>query len=488
MNRRKFYPFFLLLTWWLGATAAYANGLPDMVMRELDKAGIPLDAVSLVVAPADGDETALSLNAAQPMNPASTMKLLTTYAALRSLGPAHTWKTSVWAEGEIRDGKLVGNLIVRGGGDPYLTLERLWLLQRSLRQKGMREIHGNLVLDMSLYDLPAQDAGAFNGKPLAAYNALPAPLVVNFNVQNLIVRVAGDAAQLATEWPLSGFRVISTISLTTQPCNGWRDGLSLRMVAAEAPQAEHELHVSGTFPRSCGEKTLALNLFDAPRNIAYLFRALWEESGGVWSGQAQIGSAPATPPWLQFESLPLADVLRPINKHSSNIMTRMLYLDLGVLLYGAPATLEKSAQAMRDILQRDGLVFSELVLENGAGLSRTERISAASMAKLLQTASRSAHFSEFESSLPIAGRDGTLKNRMNGNPASDGASNGGVTGHAHLKTGSLRDVRALAGYVHDRAGRRWALAFFINHPAAVRGVPAQDALVEWVYQQGAPLQ
>ena len=471
----------LLLLLWLGQVSALANGLPDAVMRELDRAGIPLDAVSVVVAPAEGSEVPIQLNAERPMNPASTMKLLTTYAALRSLGPTHGWKTPIWAEGEILEGRLMGNLIIRGAGDPFLTMERLWLLQRSLRQKGVREIHGNLVLDMSQYDLPPQDAGVFDGEPLAAYNAPPSPLAVNFNVQNLRLQVVGETVQAALEWPLPTFRILSTVGLSEKSCSGWRNDVTVRI----PDPAIAELVVSGSFPRSCGEKSLALNVLPPALNFAHLFRALWEESGGIWSGSVVSGVAPALPPLLQFESLSLADLLRPINKFSSNIMTRMLYLELGMQPSGAPATLEKSAQALRDILMRDALVFPELMLENGSGLSRAERISAASMARLLQTATKAAHFSEFESSLPIAAKDGTLKSRMNGTNAQAVEGGMGVAGHAHLKTGSLRDVRALAGYVHDKSGQRWVVVFFINHPEAARGVSAQDALVEWVYQQGA---
>lgn len=209
-------------------------------------------------------------------------------------------------------------------------------------------------------------------------------------------------------------------------------------------------------------------------NFARIFRALWEESGGRWAGDVAEGVAPPeTVPLLEFESPPLGELIRPLNKHSSNVMARMLYLSLGEEKFGAPATLEKSAKAVRDILRAEGLEFPELVLENGAGLSRSERISAASMGRLLLAAYRSPYFAELESALPIVAIDGTLKRRFDGSA---------VKGRAHLKTGSLKDVRALAGYLIDRNGRRLALVMFVNHPNAAQAEAAQAALLEWAYE------
>lgn len=460
--------------WFVLMLVARANGLPPGVVAALDQAAIPQDAAAILVLPANGGTPAVEMNAALPMNPASVMKLVTSYAALEKLGPAYTWKTRIWAGGEIRDGKLMGDLIVRGGGDPFLTIERLWLLQRALRQKGVREIQGNLVLDLSLYDLSMQDAGAFDGEPLAAYNAVPSPLVVNFNAQTVRFGVEGDAVQIRSEIPLRDIRFVSRLLLIDAPCNGWRSQIKARIAESGVDQHGREVVFEGSYPRSCGEKSMALNLFEASLNFAQVFRALWEESGGKWSGNVQPGLAPVeAKPLLEFESLPLADILRPLNKHSSNIMTRMLYLTLGQEYFGGAATLEKSALAVREILAARALALLELVLENGAGLSRLERISAQGMAQLLKAAQAGRNFSEFESSLPVAATDGTMKSRLNGN---------GSAGHAHLKTGTLRDAKALAGYVLDRAGRRWVVVFFINHPNAEQGAAAQDALIEWVYR------
>lgn len=453
------------------AMPIWANGLPQGLSEALLKAGIPPESIAVYVQPVDGGPALLSVNAAQPMNPASTMKLVTTYAALESLGPSYTWKTGFWVRGEIREGRLDGALIVRGGGDPYLTLERIWLMQRALRDKGVREIAGRLVLDLTLYDLPPMDPGAFDGEPLAAYNALPAPLLANFNVQNIRLVPEGEQVAIRPEMPLGGVKLISQLQLTDAPCNGWRDGI---LASMPDPAVREIVVFEGMYPRACGEKTMPLNVLGPVQNFALVFRTLWEESGGKWEGGITSGIAPpTTAPLLTFESPPLADVIRPLNKHSSNVMTRMLFLTLGQEKFGAPAMLGKSVIALRETLLARNLVFPELVLENGAGLSRDERISAGNMGRLLLAAYRSPHFSELESALPIAATDGTLKKRFNGSA---------FTGHAHLKTGSLRDVRALAGYLIDRNGRRLAVVMFVNHANAAQSEDAQAALLNWVYE------
>jgi D-alanyl-D-alanine carboxypeptidase/D-alanyl-D-alanine-endopeptidase (penicillin-binding protein 4) len=236
---------------------AWGNGLPQGLSEALLKTGIPQEAVAIYVQPVDGGSPLLNVNTTQPMNPASTMKLVTTYAALESLGPAYTWKTALWAAGEIHDGKLQGDLVIRGGGDPFLTLERIWLMQRALREKGVHEISGNLVLDLSLYELPPLDPGAFDGEPLAAYNAVPSPLIANFNAQNIRLIPAAEAVAIQSELPLAGMKFTSQLRLKTGSCNGWQDGIQTSL----ALPAANEVLFEGSYPRACGEKTLPLNLF-----------------------------------------------------------------------------------------------------------------------------------------------------------------------------------------------------------------------------------
>lgn len=454
-----------LLLWIASAEAA----LPLNFTRALRDAGIPLDAVAVLVQPVELAEPVLAHRAAHAMNPASVMKLLTSTAALDQLGPAYTWKTDVWAAGDIQNGTLTGDLVIKGYGDPTLTLERVWLLQRALKVRGIKTIHGNLILDTAYFQLPPLDPGAFDGEPLALYNALPGALVANYNASTFTFKVVNDAVAITPELKQPELAVKSHLVLDYAPCEEWKD----RMFPAGTSPVRSELVFEGRYARTCGEKTLSLNLYDPVRNFDVTFRALWAESGGVFSGSTRLGTAPAgTPPLLSFPSIPLAEALRHLNKYSNNLMTRNVYLTLGAEAHGPPATLEKSRDAVRAWLADRKIAAPELVLENGAGLSRIERISAQTLGRLLILAYRRPYYSELESALPLLAVDGTLKRRFADSP---------FAGRAHLKTGSLKDARALAGYVMNRNGKRMVFVLLINHPQADKADAAQRALLEWAY-------
>lgn len=458
----------LVLLWAIGA-AASANGLPAEVTQALQQAEIPLHAVSFVIQPLNTTKPVLAHRADQAMNPASVMKLLTSVVALEKLGPVFTWQTRVWAEGEIRQRTLYGDLIIQGEGDPTLTLERLWLLQREIRARGIDSIQGNLILDTHLFELPALDAGALDGEPLAVYNALPGALLANYNATTVRLRAVENNVQITHDLNLSELTMTSQLVVDDMPCGEWKDRLSLITFDA----VHKELRFEGRYARDCGEKQLNLNVFDPAHHFDATFRAMWKQSGGELSGHTQLGKAPDDRAALiSFTSLPLAEALRSLNKYSNNVMTRNLYLTLGAAHAGAPATLEKSRRAIDAWLMEKKINAPELVLENGAGLSRIERVSARNLVRILQAVYTSPYFSEFESALPIVAVDGTLKRRFTDTP---------VAGRAHLKSGTLQDVRALAGYVLNRSGQRVIFVMMINHPNAERADGAQRALLAWTY-------
>ncbi|MFP5410345.1 MAG: D-alanyl-D-alanine carboxypeptidase/D-alanyl-D-alanine-endopeptidase [Gammaproteobacteria bacterium] len=448
--------------------SARAGALPEAFISALHQAGIPLSHVAVVLQPLDAATPLVSHNADAALNPASVMKLVTSFAALDRLGPGYVWTTRVWADGPIVDGVLDGDLVIQGRGDPTLTLERMWLLQRELRARGVRHIRGSLVLDTAYFDVPAADPGAFDGEPYAPYNAPPGALVANFNAIALRLKPAADEVLVVPELALPGVAFTSRVVATdAAECNGARRALVPALAAGERT----ELTVTGHYPRSCGEQAWALSLFEPAATFDLIFRGLWAEAGGTLAGATVAGTAPAAEPLLVFTSEPLPAALARLNKFSNNLMTRNLFLTLGAEAYGTPATLEKGAQAVRETLERRGIATQKLVLENGAGLSRIERISAGALNQLLRVAHASPWFPEFAASMPIVATDGTLKRRFNGST---------LAGQAHLKTGTLRDASALAGYVHGTDGRRLSFVLLIYHANARKGEAAQRALLEWV--------
>ena len=461
------------------ASNAHAAALPGTVTQLLKSAGIPLDSVAIEVREVDGvarraHKPLLSLNAARPMNPASTMKLLTTYAALDILGPAYVWKTEAYLDGELKDGVLHGNLVLKGYGDPKFTLEQFWLWLRELRARGLREIRGDLVLDRSFFKLPPHDPAAFDNDPMRAYNVGPDALLLNFNTLHLRYLPNGNGMKVISEPPLDGVRLDNR--LVPQPasgasgnnCDHWDDGILMQTDG-------DSIILQGGYPGECGEREQHLSVMPHTRYVDAVFRALWQELGGTLQGKLREGIAGSNAQLFSTHySEPLSAAIRDINKFSNNVMARQLFLTLGAVAQdGAAAStdLERSIKNVQGWLQKQRLDFPELVLENGAGLSRNERISATHLTELLQHAAVYPFSAEFEASLPILGVDGSVKKRLRESVAAS---------HAHLKTGTLEGVKTIAGYVRSQSGKEWVVVFLINHPNAKYGQAAQDALVEWV--------
>ena len=448
------------------ACEATAAPLPKAVRTSLKEAGIPTSAVGIVVQQTGARSPLVSMNAKQAMNPASTMKLLTTYAGLELLGPAYAWKTEAYLDGKLKDDALHGDLILKGYGDPKLTLEQFWLWLRELRARGLRDIRGDLVLDRSFFDLPPYDPAAFDNDPVRAYNVGPDALLLNFNTLHLRYVPNGNGMKIISEPALEGFSLDNRLAPQPAPgCDNWDDTIFVQ------PEGDRVI-LQGGYPGECGEREHRLSVMPHTRYVETLFRTLWQELGGTLQGKVRDGNAgPDAQLFSTHYSAPLAEVIRDINKFSNNVMARQLFLTLGTAAGESPATLERSTQAVRNWLAGKHMDFPELVLENGAGLSRNERISALHLAQLLQSAAQSALGAELAASLPILGVDGSVRKRLKESPAA---------GQAHLKTGTLEGVKTVAGYVKARSGREWIVVFLINHPNAKFGQGAQNELIEWV--------
>ncbi|MDD2929191.1 MAG: D-alanyl-D-alanine carboxypeptidase/D-alanyl-D-alanine-endopeptidase [Sideroxydans sp.] len=478
---------FTLLTTLFIVCNAGAVSLPTTVKEELKKANIPLSAVGIEVREVGQQKSLISLNSQQAMNPASNMKLLTTFAALDLLGPAYSWKTEAYIDGELDDGVLVGDLILKGYGDPKFTIEQFWLWLSDLRARGLREIRGDLVLDRSYYDLAPHDPAEFDNDPLRAYNVGPDALLLNFNTLRLRYLPNGDRLKVVSEPPIAGVTLDNQLAPHDRDtdCRNWDDKVTIQ------PGGDSVV-LQGDYPIGCGEREQSLNVMPHTRYVEAVFRAIWQELGGTLHGIQREGTV--TPTALHFSthrSEPLSNVIRDINKYSNNVMARQLFLTLGesLPLENEPGdmppafsgsetsrrmSIERSIFAMQNWLARERLDFDELVLENGAGLSRIERISAAHLADLLERAAAHPLSAELQASLPILGVDGSVQDRL---------SDSSAASHAHLKTGTLEGVKAISGYVRSKHGKEWVVSFIINHPNAQYGQDAQDALIEWLATQ-----
>lgn len=468
---------FILLT--LASTvwivpAVFAHDIshpPPALLRAMRSAGVPVSAVAIHVQAVDSTKPYLSVNANSSVQPASLMKLLTTAAALDVLGPDYRWTTRVYTNGTQNGEVLQGDLIIRGSGDPRFSQQDLWQLLRRLRALGIRQITGDVILDRSLFVPVKDDAAQFDQKPERAYNALPDALLLD--TKSVLIHLIPDPARqrvrVTIEPYLTDFS-LSAPALSVGECGEWRSQLGLRM-------EQKKIFFAGSYALACGEKTLAVHAYPLTHTEYFdaSLRQLWREMGGSLQGVAREGVLPAQAQEItQWQSAALTDAIRDINKFSNNVMARQLLLTLAAEGGYLPASKEAGAAVVRQWLIAKGINAAELVVDNGSGLSRADRLSAALLARILKSVWLSPHMPEFIASLPLAGVDGTMRKR---------AENLSVKSFAHIKTGSLTEVAGIAGYVTTRSGKRMIVVCIINHAEAGKLKDAMDDLLQWVYER-----
>jgi D-alanyl-D-alanine carboxypeptidase/D-alanyl-D-alanine-endopeptidase (penicillin-binding protein 4) len=472
------------------ALPAHAQ-LPEPVAQVVRSTGLAEDAVSVLVL-RDG-QTVLSHLADRPMQPASTMKLVTTLVGLETLGPVFRGRTELRTAGELQGETLKGDLVLRGGADFDLSGEALETMLHSLRNQGIRKIRGHLVVDRQLFNPARADLGVppFDEAPEAYYNVIPDAAMINKNMLQLDMRSTGNRLKLGMQPELQGVTVASDMKLVEADCKKWEDGWKL---PEALPQKDGGIKVMlhGTFPKNC-EQTYAINVVDRQEYLDRLFRRTWKRLGGTISDTTIEGATPAESRLLaEHVSRTLPEIVRDTNKPSDNTLARTIFLSLGALeadpvlgshpqAGSAEPTLARSDAAVRSWLRAHGVKDAGLVLENGSGLSRTERISPVQMGGLLQAGLRSNWAPEFLASMPIVGVDGTMRRRLHASPAA---------GRARMKTGSLSNVVALAGYVPDATGKPLVVVAMVNSNMAGngRGRAVLDALVDWAARLNGPAQ
>jgi D-alanyl-D-alanine carboxypeptidase/D-alanyl-D-alanine-endopeptidase (penicillin-binding protein 4) len=485
-----------------GVEAALPTGVPSSVAVALKNAGLPTSSMGLYVQEVSNvvamDEprpapALAALNDDKHFVLASTTKVVTTLAALDLLGAHYRWRTYAFASGPVHGGRLRGDLLIVGGGNSYLSASDLAHWFADLRAKGLKEITGNIVLDRFAFQL-SEDDHARTPVPGAdrPHHARPDAFTLNEGVLRVVVASGnGNRAVVRLDPPLADVQVVNNVSMGGSAC--WA-GASL-----SSQKNALKVTVNGAWSKQCPAKSHPVAAMSHIDLTTRAVAALWLQAGGVLKGRVvdkprpvlrddQRGKPQPGPATMQRDAqgetlMPFAvhlserlpQVMRVINKTSDNMAARNLLLTLSQGFPFKAATLPAAQARMRQWLTRQGLQPGDVEVENGSGLSRGERGKPRAMVTLLRNAWHSRSAEAFVESLPIAGVDGTLARRM---------MHGAATGEAFLKTGTLRDTRALAGYVRGRSGKVYAVAAMVNHPQAALGLPALDALIEWVAKNG----
>lgn len=482
--------------------------LPDPLVRAAKRLRVDPAAVAISVVPVESPgRPLLSWRADVMGEPASTAKLVTTLAALELLGSSYRWRTNFYVRNmPDKKGVLRGGLYVRGGGDPALVLEDFGLEVERLAQKGVRHIAGDIVIDRSLFNIPAADPGAFDGRRSRPYNLQPDAALVNY--RNLSFEITPDAkagvARVMVFPPLAGVSYPKTIRLRKGGCGDWKSAIAFRL--NDLGKGRKRAVFNGRYPSACGVKSFNVIAFEANEYFERLFRALWEKDGRTWKGKVVSGKVPQDAKlFLTRLSPTLGEIAALTNKWSNNPMARHIFLALGArrvneelaekalaeketakrapaakagaksetegrLEFPRGATLADARAELADWMTSRGIPAEEIVIDNGSGLSRTSRVTARAMTALLAAGWHGPYMPEYLASLPVTGRDGTMVRRKV------------APEEGRIKTGYLENVRSIGGYVHAQDGRRYAVYASVTGVKNVPGgIKFLDAVIDWVY-------
>lgn len=501
----------------------FMDGLPLDIVQALNKAQIPPEHFSLAIIPLPTQDGhgylpqtnqlpstpppyttsqhrlthPISHQTDVPRLPASTMKLIPTFVALDTLGADFTWDTHVYASGLQIGQTLYGNLIIQGSGDPKLTSRQLKQLFSQIQQQGIHHLDGNIILDSSIFRHVTKNPAAFDGDPLRPYNASPDGLLVNFSTLTIhSTSNNGMTASLSYEPNLADYHLPSTIAQKSGRCGNFKYSL--------APQWQTQGLVYHTkLPTGCDSQSFFIAYPNAKDFAKKTIKALWLDMGNTLTGDVITQEIPWQPyqhsktgiyQWQSspfaiatLPSFPLAEQIYDINHHSNNVMTEQVLLSLP--LYANPSSAnthlahplfnhhrfsnyDKSTQFVKNWWQNH-LTSQPPYLTNGSGLCRQCHLTAHNLSELLSFAYQHPEFKTYLNSLGRAGVSGTIASHAKRMPHS------AAINRAWIKTGTLNNVAAMAGYVKGLSGQDYVVVGIINDDKAGIARPILDTMLDW---------
>ena len=486
-----------------GRTASQSQ-LPAPLAAAAKRLRINPDDIVISVVPVESPKTAvLAWNDRRIDRPASVAKVVTTLAALETLGANYHWYTGFYTLGEpTTKGLLKGGLFIRGGGDPSFVVEDFSMAVDKLAQTGIKRIEGNIVIDRSYFNIPQVDPGAFDGRSSRPFNLQPDPALINF--RNLSFEFIPDketqTARIVTVPKLAGISFPETIPLGRGGCGDWKTSIGFQL--KDLGKGRKRVTFTGKLPAACGPKNFNVIALEPNEYLERLFRALWERDGRTWTGHVVSGNVPKDAQ-RRFSrvSQPLGEVVALTNKWSNNLMARHIFLSLGAdrvreafneaqknepstgklksagkaaaraeLVFPRGATLEDARAALDEWLQSKGITSQEIWIDNGSGLSRETRVTGRAMTQLLAAGWSGPYMPEYLASMPISGRDGTMAKRKVAEE------------RGRIKTGFLSDVRSIGGFIQAQNGQRYAVYASVRGAKNVpNGIPFLNIVIDWVY-------
>ena len=458
---------YLILSVWLYA-------LPQVINEEIRKSGIAKKDISIYIKEAGkGGKVVASLNAHKTRIPASVIKVLTTYTSVLKLGFDYRWPTKFYTTGRLQNGVLQGDLLIKGFGDPTLNDKDLEKIVSTIRAEGIRQIRGDIVIDRSYFKIGNKDSSGFDEHLYSAYNAMPDAMM--FNERLITVSVTPNKNKVHKKYADESYKVVNQLQPVNKPCKGKYSWPGVRIDKSEVIPT---VLLKGKISKRCGKRNISKVVTKPYKSFYYALKDRLKNEGVEVRGSLKLRKIPkhAALLYTHYSDI-LEEIVSETNKESNNLYARHLLLLLGAKLYGAPATMKKGRDAITYILgSRGALGEGTLRIDNGSGLSRTSKMNAKILARMLDDA-YDRYGSRWMETLSIAGVDGTIKRRFR---------NTVVKKRAWMKTGTLRRVKNIGGYVKNRAGKRYTVVILVNsQKARYRAAKLEDKIITWLVKSSA---
>jgi D-alanyl-D-alanine carboxypeptidase/D-alanyl-D-alanine-endopeptidase (penicillin-binding protein 4) len=446
------------------------EGLPLSLKEVIASSPLPQKNYSIYIQKVDDSTPLVAWNGDVKRVPASVIKVLTTYSALLGLGYDYRWETKFFHTGYIRKGILRGDLIIKASGDPTLKTADLDDIVQRLRRAGIRRILGNIIIDRTLFKVPNKNSSGFDKNLYSPYNAMPDALMFNERKSTLCVTSTGKHVKIRRDIPDWSYKVVNKM----RPVNGsCRRGRSWPKVSIKERGSQSIITLSGRLSRRCGKRTICKVVTKPYKSFYYALKDEMKKKGIKFKGKMKLRPTPRKAKYLFSHYSPrLEEVISTIAKKSNNLMARQLLLTLGAKYYTLPSTTFKGRKAIEKILSRYHILEPHSTfVANGSGLSRKSRITAHSLANLLIHAER--HYgARWRETLSIAGIDGTIRKRFRYSS---------VYGRAWMKTGTIKHVANIAGYVEGASGELYVVVVLVNdRRSAGYGRRLANSVIEWV--------
>jgi D-alanyl-D-alanine carboxypeptidase/D-alanyl-D-alanine-endopeptidase (penicillin-binding protein 4) len=443
--------------------------LPSGIEAIIAKYPIPKDSIAIDIRDAHSGLNLGSLNKHAIMTPASVVKLLTTYSALLHLGFDYRWSTLFYYTGNISGGTLYGNLVIKPHGDPNLGTHSIQAIAMKIKSKGINRITGDIIIDRSFFNIVNQDTSGFDENHYSAYNAMPDSMMFNERLTTLNITPKGGRVVVESDVKDNSFKVINNAKVVYGSCRGSRAWPRIKI------NKEYEtplVFVSGTISNRCPTRTVKKVITKPYKSFYYALKHALSSIGVANQSALKINNKPyGAKALFIYKSRTLEQSASIINKDSNNVMARQLMLTLGAYIYNRPSTLYKGRKAIEAILAKHGVNLTpQCFIDNGCGLSRISKVKTSDLTKLLISA-YSRYGQRWLNTLSIAGVDGTTKRRFR---------NSFVKSRGWFKTGTIKHVKNIIGYVKGNSGTLYSVVILVNHPKSGYGAALQNDIIKWL--------